>query len=118
MQADAYPISEKVALQLAGLQMQTESVATDQSRSTTTNTAVENYLPTRILRTRPHTQWVQILAQAHKQYGSGKSELVAKVWYLSCVMQYPLYGTSLFHVLYRGYWLYGESLLITMTTTF
>lgn len=103
---DAFPISEKVALQLSGLQLQV-LLGTPTTNNTENYTAVENYLPSRILRMRPHAQWVQILAQAHKQYGSGKSELVSKIYFLSCVMQYPLYGTSLFDVVYRGYWLYG-----------
>jgi hypothetical protein len=116
---DAFPISEKVALQLSGLQLQV-LLGEFKQGSSATNTenyaAIENYLPARILRTRPNVQWVQILAQAHKQYGSGKSELVSKVWYLSCVMQYPLYGTSLFDVLYRGYWLYGNTLLLGVSS--
>ena len=55
---------------------------------------------------------VPILVQAHKQYGTGKTDIVAKVWYLTCVMQFPLYGTTMFQVSYRGYWSYGNTLIL------
>lgn len=75
-------------------------------------TDVGNYLPNRISKTREEHFWVPILAQAHRQYGSGRTDLTAKVLYLSCVMQYPLYGTTMFNVTYRGYWSYGNSLIL------
>jgi len=117
VQRDEYPVAEKVALQLAGLQAQVylgDCKAGTGPSALEPYSNVEAYLPIRIARTRPHQQWVPILAQAHKQYGTGKSDLVSKVWYLSCVMQYPLYGTTMFPVMYRGYWLYGKFVCITI----
>lgn len=64
---DAFPISEKVALQLSGLQLQV-LLGDYKTGPGVTNTenymAIENYVPARIVRARPHAQWVQILAQA------------------------------------------------------
>ena len=71
-------------------------------------------MPTRIKQARflADREWIPILQDAHKHYGSGKAEVVAKVWYLSCVMQYPLYGCTFFAASYRGYWSYGNQILI------
>ncbi|KAH7940303.1 hypothetical protein HPB52_023017 [Rhipicephalus sanguineus] len=73
---------------------------------------VESYIAERIRDTRPENEWIQALCTAHRTYGSGKSELVCKVWYLSIVMQYPLYGTALFPVTCRGYLTYDHQLLL------
>ena len=75
---------------------------------------IDQFLPTRIKQARflADREWIPILQDAHKHYGSGKAEVVAKVWYLSCVMQYPLYGCTFFAASYRGYWSYGNQILI------
>ena len=59
-------------------------------------------------------EWIQIIMEAHKQYGAGMAEVVAKVWYLRCVMQYPLYGSTMFAVSYRGYWSHGSSIVLAI----
>ena len=73
---------------------------------------VEAYLSGRVLVDKRREEWPALLAQAHRQYGTGKSELIARVWYLSCVMHFPLYGTTMFSVTYRGYWAYGNKLIL------
>ena len=59
-------------------------------------------------------EWIPIIMEAHSHYGAGKAEVVAKVWYLRCVMQYPLYGSTMFAVSYRGYWSHGSSIVIAI----
>lgn len=112
VKCDDFPVSEKVALQLSGLQAQVALGDPSSQPKPEYYTDVGSYLPERISRTREDTFWVPILAQAHRQYGAGRTELTAKVLYLSCVMQYPLYGTTMFPVIYRGYWSYGNSLIL------
>lgn len=110
---DEFPVTEKVALQLAGLQGQVAlGDPKDDNSKLEYYTDIDSYLPYRIGRTRGDDVWVPIIAQAHRQYGAGRSELTAKALYLSCVMQYPLYGTTMFSVTYRGYWSYGNSLIL------
>lgn len=101
-----------MALQLAGLQAQVALGDPSNQPKPEYYSDVGSYLPERISKTREEHFWVPILAQAHRQYGSGRTELTAKVLYLSCVMQYPLYGTTMFPVSYRGYWSYGNSLIL------
>lgn len=47
--------------------------------------AVEKYLAARIIGQKPQDQqgreeWSELLFQAHHQYGTAKSELIARVW--------------------------------------
>ena len=103
------PVSEKVALQLAGLQAQVALGEPQQNRPELYGD-VDMFLPQRIKQARflSDREWIPILNEAHNHYGAGKTEVVAKVWYLSCVMQYPLYGCTMFPSVYRGYWSYGK----------
>ncbi|KAK6638774.1 hypothetical protein RUM43_007042 [Polyplax serrata] len=114
VRADDFPVSEKVALQLAGLQAQVAlgDPRSENNKLTDYYTDVGTYLPQRISKARPDCNWVPIIGQAHRQYGTGRSELTAKALYLSCVMQYPLYGTTMYPVTYRGYWSYGNNLIL------
>lgn len=112
VKCDDFPVTEKVALQLAGLQGQVALGDPKDNNKLEYYTDIDTYLPYRISRARGDDVWVPIIAQAHKQYGAGRSELTAKALYLSCVMQYPLYGTTMFQVTYRGYWSYGNSLIL------
>lgn len=73
---------------------------------------INSFLPSRISKTREQQFWIPILAQAHRQYGSSRNELTAKVLYLSCVMQYPLYGTTMFNVIYKGYWSFVNNIIL------
>ncbi|XP_049878008.1 uncharacterized protein LOC126375183 [Pectinophora gossypiella] len=113
---DEFPVSEKVALQLAGLQAQVSLGEPPPSPPPPHTRAYyahpEQFLPQRIARARPAHQWATILAQAHRQYGAGRAELTAKALYLSCVMQYPLYGVTLYPVTYKGYWAHGPNVLL------
>ncbi|XP_034833714.1 myosin-I heavy chain [Maniola hyperantus] len=113
---DEFPVSEKVALQLAGLQAQVSLGEPPPSPPPPHTRAYyshpEQFLPPRVAKQRPAHQWATILAQAHRQYGAGRAELTAKALYLSCVMQYPLYGVTLFPVTYKGYWAHGPNVLL------
>ncbi|XP_061384419.1 myosin-I heavy chain [Danaus plexippus] len=113
---DEFPVSEKVALQLAGLQAQVSLGEPPPSPPPPHTRAYyshpDQFLPPRIAKQRASHQWATILAQAHRQYGAGRAELTAKALYLSCVMQYPLYGVTLFPVTYKGYWAHGPNVLL------
>ncbi|XP_070072814.1 unconventional myosin-VIIa isoform X3 [Drosophila takahashii] len=109
---DEFPVSEKVALQLAGLQAQVALGDPSNQPKPEYYSDINNFLPIRISKTREKQFWIPILAQAHRQYGSSRNELTAKVLYLSCVMQYPLYGTTMFKVNYKGYWNFENKILL------
>lgn len=41
---------------------------------------VDAYLPRRIANQKQREEWHNLLSHAHVQYGTGKSELIARVW--------------------------------------
>jgi hypothetical protein len=124
VRCDALPVSEKVALQLAGLQAQA-ALGDPEDRTgggggdeDDLYHDVDLFLPQRIKAGRfgsgggDNSSWVPILKEAHRHYGRGLGEIEAKAWYLRCVMQYPTYGSTLFPVAYKGYWSHGSSLVL------
>lgn len=111
MQCDEFPVSEKVALQLAGLQAQVALGDPSNQPKPEYYMDINSFIPERISKTREKEFWIPILAQAHRQYGASRNELTAKVLYLSCVMQYPLYGTTMFNAIYKGFWSHGSNVI-------
>lgn len=49
-----------------------------------------------------------------QKYGQGKSELEAKVWYLTCVKQFALYGCTLFPIVHKGLWPHAHDALLAI----
>lgn len=58
--------------------------------------------------------WAASLAEAHREFGTGKTEIQAKVWYLTSVKHYPLYGSTFFPVSYKGFWSYPNNLILAV----
>lgn len=114
VRADEFPTTEKVALQMAGLQAQVIWGDAD-DKMVSRYEDIGSYLPWRIQMEHPNRtkeQWVKALLKAHKEYGMGKSDMQAKVLYLTTVKQYPLYGGTFFDVQYKGFWPHPNRLLL------
>ena len=88
VRCDELPVSEKVALQLAGLQAQV-ALGEPQADRPELYHDIDMFISQRIKTARflNDREWIPILMEAHAHYGAGKAEIVSKVWYLRCVMQ-------------------------------
>ena len=105
---DEFPVSQRIALQLAGLLAQVNLGEFNTKRTMQHYSDVYNYVCKRILMKKqpsgqPKINWAQLISEAHKTHGAGKSQILSKVWFLSVIMQYPAWGAQLFSVVYRGY---------------
>lgn len=113
---DEFPVNEAVALQLAGLQAQV--LFGDHAPSITSRyDEIEQFLATRIVqgnRAKTREDWKRDIEEAHKKYGTGKTVIQAKVWYLTSVKYYPLYGSTFFYVHYKGFWSYPNHLIVAV----
>ncbi|RDD47470.1 Unconventional myosin heavy chain 6 [Trichoplax sp. H2] len=113
---DKFPITNKVAFQLAGLQAQVcygDYVSSRKDRYT----QPFDFLSSRIIENSNAQRMEDIskaIAQAHKDYGYGLSEIQAKVIYLTCIKQYQLYGATLFEVTYKGFWMYPNHIYLAV----
>lgn len=81
---DEFHVSERIALQLAGLQAQVNLGEYNKKRSISHYNDVYNYICKRILSTKQpngqsKTDWSTRIAEAHSMFGKGKAEIVAKV---------------------------------------
>ncbi|ESO93643.1 hypothetical protein LOTGIDRAFT_119149, partial [Lottia gigantea] len=109
---DEFSISDKVALQLAGLQAQVIWGTYEEDKQFRYGEA-DQYLCKRILASSGRN-WSKEVAKAHKHYGDGKSTLEAQVWYLTCVKQFPLYGCTMFPILHKGLWAHSSDALLAI----
>jgi myosin-7 len=103
---DEFPLNEEVGLQLAGLHAQV-LWGDYNDRMMNRYDELEQYIHPRILslnKTRTREDWKKSIAKSHELFGTGKTALQAKVWYLTAVKHYPLYGYTQFPVVYKGFW--------------
>lgn len=111
---DEFPTTEQTARTLAGLQAQVlfgEPAADKKSRYENLGT----FLPLRIRAgVQDDNVWVDRLYEAHKEFGAGKTDVEAKVMYLTCVKQFQLYGGTFFPVEYKGHWSYPTRLILSI----
>nr|XP_034326517.1 myosin-I heavy chain isoform X5 [Crassostrea gigas] len=110
--SDKFPVSDKVALQLAGLQAQVVCGEYEEGKDNRYSEA-ELFLCKRIL-AQPGRDWNEEIAGAHRHYGKNKSELEAMVWYLTCVKQFPLYGCTIFQIQNKGMWAHTGDVLLAI----
>lgn len=116
VRADEFPVNEKVALQLAGLQAQV-IWGNAEDGMLSRYEELEQYLPRRIRLCNPHAtkeDLAQKIFESHKLFGKGLDASRAKVLYLTAVQHYPLYGSAFFDVQYKGFWSFPARVYLTI----
>lgn len=117
VRVDEFPVNDKVALQLAGLQAQITWGESDETKLSRYE-EVPSYIPWRLRqhnRAMTKADWIKAIYCAHRDFGTGKSDLQAKVLYLTAVKQYPLYGGTFFEAVYKGFWQYPARILLCIS---
>ncbi|KJE90233.1 myosin-X [Capsaspora owczarzaki ATCC 30864] len=106
---DFYPVTDKIALQLAGLQAQINWGEHETGKDSRYED-LEFYLPERLInnvgtdKKRTREEWQAEIGASHRSFGAGKTELQAKVMYLTAIKQFAVYGSTLYNVVYKGFW--------------
>jgi myosin-7 len=117
--ADEFPVTEKVALQLAGLQGQVLFGEYEDGKMNRYDD-LEQFLPARIINNRgivpPRSRegWKMEIADAHAKFGTDKTDMQSKVLYLTAVKQYPQYGTTFYPCTYKGFWSHPNKVFLAI----
>ncbi|CAH1792132.1 unnamed protein product [Owenia fusiformis] len=111
---DAYQASEDLALRLAGLQAQVTLGPYEEDKSFRYDD-VEQYLCPRLVSCGKHRNLSRDIERSHKWLAAGKSKLDAQTDYLQLMDQFPLYGSTMFLVNYKGEWAYGRETFIAIS---
>jgi len=88
---------------MAALQLQVsfgDHTAENIPKGTVAN-SIEKYVPVQWQKTKPAEDWERLVYDLHQRF-SGRSQLDAKLQYLSYVKKQKLYGSSFFQVMYKG----------------
>ncbi|KAJ3033378.1 cytochrome c oxidase subunit 1 [Rhizophlyctis rosea] len=111
---DMYPITDRVAAQIAALRAHIllgdcdrESAAQRFSRE------LPDWVSPRLIPNQPKEAWVDSIVREYMRL-RGTTAAQAKVLYLESAKQFKHYGTSLYPVKHKGFWSFSENILLAV----
>ncbi|TPX61422.1 hypothetical protein SpCBS45565_g07261 [Spizellomyces sp. 'palustris'] len=111
---DLYPITERVAMQMAALRAQVLLGDCDAASAEARFVKELNaWVAPRLVPNQPREAWVQGIVKQYQKLRATTAE-EAKVLYLESVKEFKHYGAALFPVKHKGFWPYSESILLAV----
>ncbi|KAJ3022098.1 cytochrome c oxidase subunit 1 [Thoreauomyces humboldtii] len=112
---DVYPISERVAMELAALRAQVLLGDCDpRAAESRLINELQLWVAPRLIPKQPREAWVQGIVKYYQKL-QGTSTAVAKSLYLENVRSFKHYGASLFAVTHKGSWSFGDDVLLAVS---
>ncbi|KAJ3333456.1 cytochrome c oxidase subunit 1 [Blyttiomyces sp. JEL0837] len=113
---DMYPISERDAVRLAALRAQ--ALLGDCDAATAPNLFSQNineWIAARITSGKDKEYLAKSIVE-HYSHMRGTTALQAKFLYLELARTFLFYGASLFQVEYKGFWTFGEHIILSVSS--
>ncbi|TPX58441.1 hypothetical protein PhCBS80983_g03113 [Powellomyces hirtus] len=112
---DLYPITERVAMQMAALRAQVLlgdcDVGAAEGRFVS---ELQAWIAPRLIPNQPREAWVQGIIKQYQKL-AGTSQERAKSQYLTMVQGFKHYGASLFPVKHKGTWAFSEGISLAVS---
>ncbi|KAJ3289906.1 cytochrome c oxidase subunit 1, partial [Borealophlyctis nickersoniae] len=112
---DMFPISERVAMQMAALRAHVLLGDCDKDAAAARfGRELPEWVARRLIPNQPKETWIEGIIKEYQRL-RGTKPTQAKVLYLESAKSFKHYGASLFPVRHKGFWAYNENILFAVS---